>query len=277
MPCMAQIIERDTYILTVDGLVDNPLAISYDQLLAYPQQSWLMDLNCVEGWNFTAKWIGPELNSIFDAAGVKPEAKIAIFYTADVPAGYTSMDFNYITEKNIIIALKLNDITLPEERGFPFQVVANNKYGYKSYLCTRYLRCFLRKGLITERIIELISSWAHTGFGVYSGKRINPKDKRSTENLAKYIIRASFSQERMKYFPDQAKVTYQSKYGRQVKEFNPLEWMAALVSHIPDRGGQTVRYLGHYSNVTRGRLKKEDGQPEYHIIEDESPGGLNRS
>ena len=53
--------------------------------------------------------------------------------------------------------------------------------------------------------------------------------------------------------------------------------MAALISHIPDRGGQTVRYYGHYSNVTRGRLKKEEGEPEFHIIEDESPGSLNKS
>lgn len=53
--------------------------------------------------------------------------------------------------------------------------------------------------------------------------------------------------------------------------------IAALVSHIPDRGGQTVRYLGFYSNVTRGRLKKEEDGPQYHIIEDESPVGLNRS
>jgi len=81
----------------------------------------------------------------------------------------------------------------------------------------------------------------------------------------------------MKYFPDKAKVTYKSKYGKDVAEFDPLEWMAALVSHIPDRGGQTVRYYGSYSNVTRGRLKKEDGEHQYHIIEDETPGGLNRS
>lgn len=58
---------------------------------------------------------------------------------------------------------------------------------------------------------------------------------------------------------------------------SPLEWMAALVSHIPDRGGQTVRYYGYYSNVTRGRLKKEDGELQFHIIEDESPVGLNKS
>ena len=81
----------------------------------------------------------------------------------------------------------------------------------------------------------------------------------------------------MKYFPDQAKVTYQSKYGKDIKEFSCLEWLAALVSHILDRGGQTVRYLGYYSNITRGRLKKEDGEPEFHIIEDDTPRSLNRS
>jgi len=70
---------------------------------------------------------------------------------------------------------------------------------------------------------------------------------------------------------------YESKYGKKAAELDPIEWMAALISHIPDRGAQTIRYLGHYSNATRGRLKKEDSQPEYHIIEDDSYGGLNRS
>ena len=115
----------------------------------------------------------------------------------------------------------------------------------------RIFKMLLAKGFITEKIIDLISSWRHTGFGVYCGKRINPKNARSTENLARYIIRASFSQERMKYFPEKAMVTYKSKYGKEVKEFSCLEWMAALVSHIPDKGGQTLRYYGAYSNVTR--------------------------
>jgi hypothetical protein len=48
--------------------------------------------------------------------------------------------------------------------------------------------------------------------------------------------------------------------------------MAALVSYMPDRGGQTVRYPGYCSNVTRGRLKKEEDEPQYHIIEDGCPG-----
>jgi DMSO/TMAO reductase YedYZ molybdopterin-dependent catalytic subunit len=126
-----QDIDKDTYILTVDGLVDHPLSLTYADLEAYPQISQLMDLNCVEGWKFTAKWTGPALSAIFAQAGVKPEAKIVIFYTTDVPEGYSSLDLDYIINNNIIIALKDNDITLTPDRGFPFQVVAMSKFGYK--------------------------------------------------------------------------------------------------------------------------------------------------
>jgi DMSO/TMAO reductase YedYZ molybdopterin-dependent catalytic subunit len=126
-----QHIDRATYKLTVDGLVDKPLSLSYNDLLAYPLISKLMDLDCVEGWNFTAKWTGPALMDIFKDAKVKPEALIVIFHTADVPDGYSSLTLSYINEKNIIIGMKLNDVTLPDDRGFPFQVVAESKFGYK--------------------------------------------------------------------------------------------------------------------------------------------------
>ena len=126
-----QVINKDTYTLTVDGLVDKPLTLTYSDLQAYPQVSKLATLPCVEGWSFIAKWTGPELTSILADAGVKPEAKILIFYTADDPSGYTSLDLSYIRDNDIIIALRLNDITMPTDRGFPFQVVAEGKLGYK--------------------------------------------------------------------------------------------------------------------------------------------------
>ena len=44
------------------------------------------------------------------------------------------------------------------------------------------------------------------------------------ENLARYIIRASFSQERMSYAPEKARVIYQSKDGKEEKIFDALEW-----------------------------------------------------
>jgi len=72
------------------------------------------------------------------------------------------------------------------------------------------------------------------------------------ENLARYVVRASFSQERMTYIPDESKVIDRSKDGKNEKDFDALEWLAAMCSHVPNRGEQRVRYYGHYSNVSRG-------------------------
>jgi len=79
------------------------------------------------------------------------------------------------------------------------------------------------------------------------------------ENLARYIIRASFSQERMTYVRQQATVIYESKDGKSKKTFSALEWLAAMCSHVPDKGEQMVRYYGYYSNVCRGK-RQEAGQ-----------------
>jgi DMSO/TMAO reductase YedYZ molybdopterin-dependent catalytic subunit len=124
-------INQANYTLTIDGLVDHPLKLSYADLEALPQISVLGTLECVEGWSYTAKWTGPSLAAILAQAGVQSGAVIAIFDTADDTDGFTSLDLSYINANNIIIALKDNDITLPAANGFPVRVVATGKYGYK--------------------------------------------------------------------------------------------------------------------------------------------------
>jgi hypothetical protein len=104
----------------------------------------------------------------------------------------------------------------------------------------------------------MLLSWRHSGFNVFCGKRIYSGDETAMENLARYIIRASFSQERMTYLRDESKVLYQSKDAKQTKTFDALEWLAAMCSHVPNRGEQMVRYYGYYSNVSRGKRKKEE-------------------
>ena len=116
----------------------------------------------------------------------------------------------------------------------------------------------LRKGKITEEVIELILSWQHSGFNVHSGSRIQPGDDEAMENIARYVVRASFSQERMTYIPEESNVVYRSKDGRSEKTFDALEWLAAMCSHVPNKGEQIVRYYGYYSNLCRGRRKKAD-------------------
>ncbi len=126
-----QHIDRETYRLTVDGLVESPQSLSYADLQALPSESRLIVFECVEGWSFTAKWTGPTLAAIFAKARPKPGVKTVIFHTTDVESGFSSLDMQYVMDKNIMIALKLNDVTLPDARGFPFQVVAESKFGYK--------------------------------------------------------------------------------------------------------------------------------------------------
>jgi DMSO/TMAO reductase YedYZ molybdopterin-dependent catalytic subunit len=83
----------------------------------------------VEGWSFTAKWTGVKMADLLNETGTLDNATTVIFYSAD---GYsTSLDMDYLLKNNIILAYTLNDVTLPPERGFPLQLVAEGKYGYK--------------------------------------------------------------------------------------------------------------------------------------------------
>ena len=72
----------------------------------------------------------------------------------------------------------------------------------------KVLSMLKKKGLTRDRTIELISSWRHSGFNVYCGDRIYPGRIRSMENLARYFIRASFSQEIMNYVREESRVIY---------------------------------------------------------------------
>jgi len=76
------------------------------------------------------------------------------------------------------------------------------------------LKMLKKEGKINDAVIENMLSWRHSGFHVYIGDRITPSDKTGLGNLARYIIRACFSQERMIYVPAEdsadgvAKVVY---------------------------------------------------------------------
>ena len=75
------------------------------------------------------------------------------------------------------------------------------------------------------------------------------------ENPPRYIIRASFSQERMQYLAEPSKGFYRAKDRTEKKVFDALEWLAAMCSHIPDRGEQMVRCYGYSSNVSRRKRR----------------------
>jgi DMSO/TMAO reductase YedYZ molybdopterin-dependent catalytic subunit len=124
-----QEIDIDKYRLLIDGLVDEEKTYSYSELQEKNHIKKLITLNCVTGWSVKALWEGIPLVELLDELNINKEANTLIFYSPD---GYsTSLPISYIQENNIIIADKVNDIQLPPRQGFPFQLIAEEKYGYK--------------------------------------------------------------------------------------------------------------------------------------------------
>ena len=82
----------------------------------------------------------------------------------------------------------------------------------------------------------MLMTWRHSGFNVFCGLRIQPGEEEAIENRARYIIRVSFSKERMAYIPEESRIIYQSKDGKEEKIFDALEWLAVMCSHVPNKG-----------------------------------------
>ncbi len=125
-----QYVNASTYTLTIDGQVENRKEYSYDALIErFPHYSKVVTLYCVEGWDVTILWEGVRVNDLLLEAGVKPGANTVIFYAED---GYSSsLPLTYIEDRDILLAHAMNDVTLPAERGFPFELVAEDRWGYK--------------------------------------------------------------------------------------------------------------------------------------------------
>ena len=125
-----QYIDNQTYRLEVNGLIQNTNEYTYEQIInGYTTYKKVVTLNCVEGWKVTLLWEGILLKDLLADAVVDPSANTLIFYAYD---GYsTALPLEYILDKNILMAYKMNNVTLPPERGFPFQLVAESKWGYK--------------------------------------------------------------------------------------------------------------------------------------------------
>ncbi len=125
-----QYIDLKCYQLKITGMVKNPKSHTYDEVINQDQHyQKVVTLNCVEGWSVTILWEGLLINDLIKESNPLPNAKVVIFHAYD---GYTtSLPLDYIVNNNILMAYKMNEITIPPERGFPFQLVAESKWGYK--------------------------------------------------------------------------------------------------------------------------------------------------
>ena len=115
-------------------------------------------------------------------------------------------------------------------------------------------------GLLSDERAQNLMSWNHnSGFSVDDRVRFEPEDGKSMEQVARYILRPPLSLERLKYSEGDNEVVYRRKGsdGRSGGEerIDALDFLARVIAHIPPPRIHLVRYLGHYSNVSRGRRK----------------------
>jgi len=125
-----QILDKENYTLKITGLIENKKNYTYSYLINnFTNYKKVVTLFCVEGWSTKILWEGVLISDILKDVKPKSDAKIIIFHAYD---GYTtSLSLDYIEKNNIIMAYKMNNVTLPPERGFPLQLVAESKWGYK--------------------------------------------------------------------------------------------------------------------------------------------------
>jgi DMSO/TMAO reductase YedYZ molybdopterin-dependent catalytic subunit len=139
-------IDLKTYALEIDGEVEKPARLSWEQVLSLPKTESVSDFHCVEGWSvLDCKWEGIQFKQIVALVKPHPEAKFVTFHCAD---GYiTSLTLDELSGGNVLLAYGLNGQPLEEGTGFPLRLVVPGKYGYKSALWVVTIRFTFKKEL----------------------------------------------------------------------------------------------------------------------------------
>ncbi len=120
-------IDIDQYRLIVDGLVEQPLTLTYEEILALPTVTMVPRLECPGFFVDYAEWTGPLVRLILDKAGIKPGAESVIFSDS---SGYDQMlSLQSALADNIYLAHTLYGKPLPALHGYPLRLVAANHLG----------------------------------------------------------------------------------------------------------------------------------------------------
>lgn len=130
------LIDTDTWVLEIRGLVDEPISFSYQDLLDRAETTAPVTLSCVSnevGGDLVgnAIWRGVPLADLLNEAGVKPEAtQIASRSVDGWSCGFpTEAAFD---GRTALVAVGMNGEALPIAHGFPARLVVSGLYGYVS-------------------------------------------------------------------------------------------------------------------------------------------------
>ncbi|WP_051693960.1 molybdopterin-dependent oxidoreductase [Desulfohalovibrio reitneri] len=134
---------REPYRLVVDGLVENPLELSYGQLRGLPRTEQVSDFHCVEGWSLEdIPWAGFSPAELIKRARPKPDAAWVVLHSLGATSFTPEGQSHYVEcfpladltapGLDYLFALDLGGEPLPGDRGAPLRLVTPFDLAYKS-------------------------------------------------------------------------------------------------------------------------------------------------
>jgi DMSO/TMAO reductase YedYZ molybdopterin-dependent catalytic subunit len=116
--------------LSVNGLVEKPLTLSWDAFSALPQVDDVSDFHCVTTWSkYDCRWGGVAFTTLYELAQPKSEAQFVYFTGYD---GYsTNVPLAACLDDDVMIATRFDGAPLPREHGGPARVIIPKLYAWK--------------------------------------------------------------------------------------------------------------------------------------------------
>jgi DMSO/TMAO reductase YedYZ molybdopterin-dependent catalytic subunit len=124
-------IDLATWDLTVDGEVERPLTLTWEQLLELPSREVTVDIHCVTRWSrFDTTFKGVHWSELAKLVAPKPSAR---FVVAHAEQGFTSnIPLAALEEDASLVAYEADGEPLTKDHGWPVRLVVPTRYFWKS-------------------------------------------------------------------------------------------------------------------------------------------------
>jgi DMSO/TMAO reductase YedYZ molybdopterin-dependent catalytic subunit len=128
-------VNGSTWKLTVHGSVTQPYTLTYNQLMQFPMTKQYESLMCISNevggsYMSNALWEGiPLINLLHKAGSIKPGATKVVLRAADSYSD--SIHLAKALEPTTLVAVRMNDVTLPQGHGYPARLLVPGIYGMK--------------------------------------------------------------------------------------------------------------------------------------------------
>ena len=124
--------DRQAWRLRIDGLVERPLELTYDDLLALPRSQQVSDFHCVTGWSVPrVRWTGVRFRDLLAPARPKRAARALAFVSMEQPY-VDSLTMDQALRADAMLAYAMDGRPLTRPHGAPARVVMPAMYGYKN-------------------------------------------------------------------------------------------------------------------------------------------------